>query len=210
MNFNKYRVTQPWNSYAKGSEDAPVSSFFLLPDMAAKLRVDIDPEILQFGSNVFNLDCIITRITDRFVEFEKLTSYIGPYFSHTFYGKAPVMLNIEGYFFQTKNNDAKHRILWVYNKVFKMSAVAQTGVTPTLAFYDSFITGAFTNLVLSENSQDENLIHFIADFFVLNSSYISLDETMGSFSTLHVDYSSLTRFKSATFKNNFNTPGNNA
>lgn len=195
-------VVQPPLSYATGLENGKSARFFIQSRMLKNAIHELEENIFNFyETGEFELDLIITRVTDRFGERNKITPYIGPYFSHTFYGKTPVLLNIEGYAYQTKDNDVKHRLMTAYNSVFKASRVAETGMAPTLFYNDTFITGAFANIVISETSQDENILQFVIDFIVLEASYFSM-ESKGAVVDFTISYGALTKFNTSTYNPN--------
>lgn len=123
-------------------------------------------------------DLVITRISDKFQEFDKVTPYMGDFFSYTAYGAAPVVLDISGILLDSANNNAKRTFFSWYKEVFRISKVARYKVAPILAFQDAYIKGAFVNLNFMESAQEQNGISVNFGFLVLNAFYYE-DATAG-------------------------------
>ena len=179
----------------------PASDISRVKSLYDEGSIELPGPMYNKETGMFYFDLIITRVQERFLEFDKIEPYIGEVFSHTFYGKSPVVHNLQGILLETKNNNAKHYLLSAYINIFKLSQVAKNGIAPVLYFNDTFTTGAFTSLNLTEDSQNSETIMMNADFLVLSSFYYS-GESVGAVRSLDLNYSKMTTFGDTSFNNN--------
>ena len=179
----------------------PASDISKIQSLYDEGAIDLPGPMYNKEEGMFFFDLILTRVHERFLEFEKIEPYIGEVFSHTFYGKSPVIHNLQGILVETKNNNAKHYLLSAYINIFKLSQVAKNGIAPVLYFNDTFTTGAFLSLNLTEDSQNSEAIIFNADFLVLSSFYYS-GESVGAVRSLDLNYSKMTTFGDTSFNSN--------
>lgn len=198
------KLYHPPKSFTTNSIDTaarlfiPASDVGHLETLYDEGAIELPGQMYNKENGMFYFDLIITRVQEKFLEFDKVESYIGEVFSHTFYGKSPVSHNIQGILLETKNNNAKHYLLSAYTNIFKLSQVAKNGIAPVLYFNDTFTTGAFLSLNLTEDSQNSEAVLFNTDFLVLNSFYYS-GESVGIVRSLDLNYSEMTKLGNTTF-----------
>lgn len=120
-------------------------------------------------SGTISVDLLIDSITYDMAEFQKLEENIGDNFSHHFYGKSPIVLNVSGKLIDTTHNMGKLELTELYQDVFRLNRVAKLGVAPYLYFTGSMMHGAMLELNLSEDAETQDVITVSFLFLILDS-----------------------------------------
>lgn len=148
--------------------------FFLGADYERLRSLDILSSYLMQNvvlSDRIVLNLLITGVNFTYADFDSLDPHIGDTFSHHFFGKSPIQLNVKAQLIDTAEGFGKAEFTELYKKVFRISAVAKNKVAPILSCIGCMAKGAFLNAQITENSNNWETLSVNFEFLVFNMKY---------------------------------------
>lgn len=106
-----------------------------------------------------DLDLLITSVNIPLQEHHKSQAHIGNTFGVHFFGKAPLVANINATLIDTTDNFGKEYLIYAYTQKLSHNAVAKTGVMPALNVLGILLYGAVTDLQVDELSESPDTIN---------------------------------------------------
>ncbi|MCB5270528.1 MAG: D-Ala-D-Ala carboxypeptidase family metallohydrolase [Candidatus Cloacimonetes bacterium] len=162
------------------SEDTEVLKNTTVPARLLSTSLDAAGNILG--------DLLITDVTFAYTDHHHLTPYIGDYFSLHYFGKAPLVLNVQGVLLDTSSNLGKENFQSWYRHVLRLSQVALTGVAPHLCFRGYMVQGAMLGLSLSESAEGEGQVAFSFEYLVFTLKLNNPTNTALGITGVEVEY----------------------
>lgn len=147
----------------------------LFDDLVSNRKLDIPQQIIDVVNDNLSLDLLVTSISETIADHSQIDSYIGNIFSAHFFGKSPIILDINievldsyGNLLGKAQTATKYHLMWLYSNLFGITGVAKYGVTPGFQVEDTSYYGAFLAINCSESATAENITHVNAKFLVFN------------------------------------------
>ena len=174
-----FTSTLPWDL-----PELSGSAHFYLPSEGYEWIIKLDDELHIFSaptraaitSDRINLDLIIDNTVFVYSEFDQVTPHVGDTFSHNFFGKKPVVLNVSATLMDSQLSMGKTVLMELYRWVFRASRVAKTGIVPCLVFRGCLVQGAMLGIDLREVGTQQDRITVGFSFIVLGMYYERLTE----------------------------------
>lgn len=142
------------------TEDVAALKYSSVPNELLSTTLTSDGKVL--------CDLIVTDVTFAYTDHNRIHPYVGDFFSVHFFGKAPMVLNVQGTLLDTSHNFGKEVMQSWYQHVFRLSKVALTGVAPHLCFRGYMVQGALLGLTMTESVEIQGLVNFSFEFLVFN------------------------------------------
>lgn len=148
---------------------------------------------LVYKDELAKIDLIIHHVNFAYSENHQVTPHMGDTFSTVFFGKAPLEINVQATLPDSLENFGKTNLMDAYKNYYRASAVARTGIAPTLRCKGLNFTGPFTKLTVSEQSDGEDHVLVVFNMLVMqmladgDNSQVSLDYVHGMDSVLSDD-----------------------
>ncbi len=146
-----------------------------------------------------HLDLIINSCTFSYADHHKLDEHLGDIFTVSYFGKAPITLNISGYLMEYPRTNAKAYLMELYTKLFRITKVAKHKIVPNIQFVGFVAQGAMLSLTITENSAIQDAIAFNMQFLVFNMYGRNYD-SKGRVSTVDIIYNEKSRLVSSDIK----------
>lgn len=124
------------------------------------------------------LNMLVTGTDFQYADFDTLEAHVGDTFSHHFFGKSPIQINIKAKLCDTAGGFGKAELLELYHKVLRITAVAKYKIPPIFNCIGGMAKGAFLNLQVTENSQNWETLNISFEFLVFNMKFtdkVSID-----------------------------------
>jgi len=169
---------QPWDS-----PELSGSAHFYLPADGYEWILDLDEHMGIFSDftreaikpDRIHLDLVIDTATFAYAEFEQITPHVGDSFSHHFYGKQPVVMNVSGHLVDTRQSIGKAAFMELYRWVFRASRVARTNVVPCLYINGCLFQGAMLGVNTRETGGIQDIVQVQFPFFIFALYYEKLE-----------------------------------
>jgi len=208
FDINKDASREPFLDIELGldTEGNSQASFFLTRDNYERwnnLQASGTLTVSKTLSSIVNteeisLPFVVTSVSFRHEEFQKLMPHLGDTFSLYFYGKSPVIMQISGYLLDDLNNNGKSKLVDLYNTLFKISAIARSGIVPSFGFLRSGAAVGGLTMNLSETSSMEDVLQVSMSFIVFDL-YFEGGLESGSVSATDINYTSSQLIKETDF-----------
>lgn len=139
---------------------------------------------IVYDDKLSEIDLIIHHVNFSYSENNQVTAHMGDTFNTIFFGKAPLEINVQATLPDSLENFGKTNLLDAYKNYYRATAVARTGIAPTLRCKGMNFTGPLTKLSVSEQSdnQDNVLVVFT---MVAMQFYAEGDNSQVSFDWVH-------------------------
>jgi len=146
----------------------------LLKDRFVCIPTEIE-NALSSSFGMIELNLLIVKLSETLADYEQISSYIGNTFSAHYFGKSPIILNLEMELLDTTQEvngsesiSAKRLLMWLYHNLFSLQGVANREITPCLQVENTVYYGAFMSMSISEDSSAQCIGHVSARFLVFN------------------------------------------
>jgi hypothetical protein len=151
----------------------------LTKDNSAEIPLDVEAAI---QGDYLDINLILTAMHKNMADHSQIVSYLGDVFSAHFYGKSPLVLNLNFTILDswepgTYSTD-KYIFMWLFTNLFGITGVARYGVTPCLQVENNTYYIAFLDANVVETSEKERAIKVTTKALVFN--YISISSTNDS------------------------------
>jgi len=161
-------------SWADTELEGRAHLFLLSEDLEKFESMDNDNDYLSpstkkiLNSNGIDLDLLITGANFQYGDFNQLDPHIGDTFSHHFYGKSPITMNISASLIDTAQSIGKTEFMELYTWLFRLRRVARTGISPYISFIGCTAQGAMLGLNVTESSSAQDILNLQFSFLVFN------------------------------------------
>ena len=115
---------------------------------------DMDASNALSGKDL-KLDMVTQRVTIPIGEHHKIDQHIGDTFSVHYYGRAPLVVNLQGVLIDSTDSYGKPHLIQLYRDVLRVKAVARSGIAPVVVFPGIAIQGAVTGMTITEDSETQ-------------------------------------------------------
>ena len=134
------------------------------------------------------IDLVIKKANYSYQDHNQLVPVMGDTFYHFFYGKAPLMLNLQGVVFDLKGNSGVPDFMDVYKYLLRLSMVAKTKIIPKVRFKNTTVIGAFLSLDKAHKSRTYDHANISTKVLVFKMDYENINNEDGP-TSLSIDYS---------------------
>ena len=139
---------------------------------------------IVYKDELAKIDLIIHHVNFSYSENHQVTPHIGDTYSTVFFGKAPMEINVQATLPDSLENFGKTNLMDAYKNYYRATAVARTGIAPTLRCKGMNFTGPFTKLTVSEQSDSEDNVLVVFNMLVMHF-FAEGDNSQVSFDWVH-------------------------
>jgi len=119
------------------------------------------------------IDFILQSAVENFNELIQVDELLGDTYVPWFYGQSAPTFAYSGMLLNTRQDQWRTAMHYLYNDVFRGSQLGKRGMLVRLQYDSVLVEGAMTSFVQSMNANDETAVHF--NFQVLVKRFIDLD-----------------------------------
>ena len=113
-----------------------------------------------------NIDLVVHSADIVLDEHIQVIDHIGDSFSVFSFGKAPLNVTYTAVMPDSHKTYGKQYLVDAWKNKLRLSAVARTGKVPIMQFTTHFVTGPFTSMRITENSQSEDTLTVVLSMLV--------------------------------------------
>lgn len=146
-----------------------------------------------YKDELANIDLVIHHVNFSYSENHQVTPHMGDTFNTVFFGKAPLEINVQATLPDSLENFGKTNLMDAYKNYYRATAVARTGIAPTLRCKGMNFTGPFTKLTVSEQSDGDDHVLVVFNMLIMqlyaegDDSQVSIDYVHGMDSVVSDD-----------------------
>lgn len=128
-----------------------------------------------FKEGVLDINLVINNASYNYKDYNQIFPNIGNNFYHFFYGKSPMILNLQGLVFNTEGRKGAPEFSALYKYVLRLTMVARTKIMPFIHFKNCIVGGAFLSMNKIENANILDYINFTSQVLVFRLEYFNND-----------------------------------
>ena len=139
--------------------------------------LDGDLSETNMAGKPINLDLMVQSVLCNLGDYSKMVGHIGDTFSIHYFGRNPMVVNIQGFLLDSSSNYGKAQLIQLYRDVLRVKAVARSGVAPVLIFPGMIIQGAIAEMSIEETSETQTTLSVSMKMLVIRVLSIAPENT---------------------------------
>lgn len=142
-----------------------------------------------------DLDLLVNSVTCSFSEHNRIMPYLGDFYNIHFYGRAPLVAQINGTLVDAVGNYNKAYLISLYKNTLRLKAVARSEICPCLIFPGCTLQGPLAGMNIDESSDSPDVLNVSMRMIVMRM--LAVSENNAGITKALYDFTGLTSPDSA-------------